>query len=193
MRDPERGAWEDCYMPDPGTVHSAACGICGTTMDVKRDCYGPTSYTMSVGGSKRKHDFFFCPHRNEEWHKKTVEIIHEGDKFVCSALRETCLAEANLWLQSAGKEPYRRDPKREHKWCVPVASKEEEPPKLYRLQNRYQDGGWEDLPDEIFVDPHKATVRAYELCQQAVHYGMVRVVRNSDGKIVVEFPAGGYQ
>jgi hypothetical protein len=46
-------------------------------MNVIRDCYGPTSYVMAVGHSKRQHDFFTCPHRGKAWHKQVVALREE--------------------------------------------------------------------------------------------------------------------
>jgi hypothetical protein len=59
----------------------------------------------------------------------------------------------------------------------------------FRLQNRYQDSGWEDL-NESYANVCEAITIAYTYCQDAVCYGMVRVVWND--KVVVEFPAGGF-
>lgn len=63
----------------------------------------------------------------------------------------------------------------------------------YRLQNRYQDSGWEDLRDEQFHAAREAIRRASKLSQGgrgAMIYGMVRVVRNRDGAVMQEFAAG---
>lgn len=65
---------QDTYMPDPGTRDQVECGVCGTVMDVKRDLDGPTSFTMAIGKSKRKHDFFWCPHREDAWHEQVVQL-----------------------------------------------------------------------------------------------------------------------
>jgi hypothetical protein len=59
----------------------------------------------------------------------------------------------------------------------------------YRLQNRYQDEGWSDLPGEIFAHWIAADDRARQLSRDAICYGMVRVV-DADGPVVY-YPAGG--
>lgn len=65
---------QDVYMPDPGVHDKVECGVCGAEMTVERNVNGPTSFTMAIGGSKREHDCFMCPHRDEAWHKQVIEL-----------------------------------------------------------------------------------------------------------------------
>jgi ADP-ribose pyrophosphatase YjhB (NUDIX family) len=58
----------------------------------------------------------------------------------------------------------------------------------YRLQNRYQDGGWEEL-HEFFNNEADAVKQAIEHACHPIHYGMVRVI-GPDGGVVVEYGAG---
>jgi len=74
----------DHYFPDPGTVDKAFCGLCGTEMEVKRDCEGPTSFVMAMGRSKRKYDSFYCPNREADWHYQ-VAALKEAVKKTPSA------------------------------------------------------------------------------------------------------------
>jgi hypothetical protein len=62
--------------------------------------------------------------------------------------------------------------------------------KRYRLQNRYQDSGWEYLAYEEFEHCGDAICRASELSEDAVAYGMVRVVDKKTGRVVITYPAG---
>ena len=61
----------------------------------------------------------------------------------------------------------------------------------YKLQNRYQDSGWENLDREEFHRLNEAMDRGYELSKNSIAYGMVRVVNLVTGKVEVEYPAGG--
>lgn len=63
------------------------------------------------------------------------------------------------------------------------------PPGGYRLQNRYQDGGWEWLKDEAFTTEDAAIDRAIECASDAIAYGMLRVI-GPDGLEVVTYAAG---
>lgn len=64
----------DCATAKPGTVETLQCRVCGAEMDVTRDVVGPTSWATSVGKIHTAHDSFFCPHREEEWHKKVLSL-----------------------------------------------------------------------------------------------------------------------
>jgi len=59
----------------------------------------------------------------------------------------------------------------------------------YRLQNRYQDGHWEELHIG-FDDLDTASEQAYIMSQKSPIYGMVQVV-NENGDSLVVYPAGG--
>lgn len=62
------------FRPEPGTVHSAVCGICGQDMNVKRDCFGPTSWAGAMSGVKRTFDLFECPNIDTQWHKQATKL-----------------------------------------------------------------------------------------------------------------------
>lgn len=59
---------------------------------------------------------------------------------------------------------------------------------IYKLQNRYQDSGWEDL-DLVFYSRVEAIEKAVELSRNSICYGMVRVVCR--GRVIETFVAGG--
>lgn len=61
----------------------------------------------------------------------------------------------------------------------------------YSLQNRYQDSGWEDLGRYRFDSEDEAVQQAGLLSQDAIIYGMVRVVDRREGRVVATFAAGG--
>ena len=60
----------------------------------------------------------------------------------------------------------------------------------YKLQNRYQDSGWEDLGMEFDI-PKRAVKKALKCSKDAIAYGMVRVVDVKEKRVVVTFAAGG--
>lgn len=59
----------------------------------------------------------------------------------------------------------------------------------YRLQNRYQDSGWETLDNEAYDLCRDAVYRASQLSKDAVAYGMVRVIDSLTGEVIVEYAA----
>ena len=60
---------------------------------------------------------------------------------------------------------------------------------MYRLENRYQDSGWELLSDKFYsVDMAIQTAKKY--AKDAICYGMVRVINIQKQEVIVTFPAG---
>lgn len=76
----------DYFAPDPGKCESCECRVCGTNMDVKRDCEGPTSTVMAMGGFKRKYDRFTCPNVGQDWHTQAMNLRQEIEKTSSAAL-----------------------------------------------------------------------------------------------------------
>ena len=60
----------------------------------------------------------------------------------------------------------------------------------YRLENRYQDSGWEDL-ETPFANCTEAIACAGSLAKDSIIYGMTRVVDLVEGEVVITFAAGG--
>jgi hypothetical protein len=63
--------------------------------------------------------------------------------------------------------------------------------KRYQLQNSYQDSGWETIDGEAYYVENVAVKRAAILSQDAICYGMVRVVDLQKGVVVCTYGAGG--
>lgn len=63
--------------PNPGTIETAECGVCGAQMNVKRDVLGPTGLAEAMRGEKHKHDSFVCPRIEEDWHKQIYRLKME--------------------------------------------------------------------------------------------------------------------
>jgi hypothetical protein len=98
----------DHYFPDPGTCDAVDCGICGTPMFLTKDHYGPTSWTMAMGGSKRKYDSFECSYYKEFWHKQVKKLLQEAKTTPSPSLKEIYKkdAEAILFTRKHTKEVY---------------------------------------------------------------------------------------
>lgn len=61
----------------------------------------------------------------------------------------------------------------------------------YQVQNRYQDGGWENVEGEVYRDPETAISRAKSFSEQPIFYGMARVLDLATNFAVKTFGAGG--
>lgn len=88
------------FTPDAGEVEGPVhCGVCGTKMDERRACYGPTSSIMAMGGSKRHYDFFDCPERKELWHKQVLALRSKARETPSGRLKRMFLEEAEEILE----------------------------------------------------------------------------------------------
>jgi hypothetical protein len=61
----------------------------------------------------------------------------------------------------------------------------------YQVQNRYQDGGWENVQGEVYRDSDTAVSRAESFAKQPIFYGMARVLDLATNFPVKTFSAGG--
>jgi len=58
----------------------------------------------------------------------------------------------------------------------------------YRLQNRYQDSGWEDIPGGM--SRNVAVDRAWEMAKDSICNGMVRVISEDGKEVFTTYVAG---
>ena len=75
------GNYGRCTL-DPGTKESVPCGVCNTEMLVMRNVLGPTVSAEAISGNKHRHDRFWCPHADEDWHGHIVHLkmkIYEAE------------------------------------------------------------------------------------------------------------------
>lgn len=83
------GDTQSVFTPDAGTVKGPVrCGVCRQKMEEHLDCYGPTSSVESMAGSKRHHDLFVCPNREEKWHRQVVALRMEKSNTASAVLSE---------------------------------------------------------------------------------------------------------
>lgn len=91
---------EDVYYPDPNTVKSAKCGICGSNMDIIRNEYSPTGFAEAMAKRSHVHDTFRCIHREEQWHKQAKKLIKEARDHCSKAIADIMLKEAKKILKT---------------------------------------------------------------------------------------------
>lgn len=70
----------EVFTPDPGTVDEMHCRVCNSRCIVERNRFGSTGFAMGMARKKRHHDFFYCPHAEEEWHMKALELFQAIEK-----------------------------------------------------------------------------------------------------------------
>ena len=64
------------FIRDPGAEDEIVCRVCGSLCDVRRDVYGPTSWSTAMARTFKRHDAFICPHADEDWHDKALRLVH---------------------------------------------------------------------------------------------------------------------
>lgn len=88
---------QSAYTPDIGEVPEGSqvlCGVCSSVMDETRNCNGPRGWAMAMTGGKSPHDSFFCPHREEQWHRQVVALRQEAKNSVSGKIAAMLEAEA---------------------------------------------------------------------------------------------------
>ena len=88
---------QSVYTPDPGEIAEGTqvlCGVCKAVMNETRNCNGPRGWAMAMTGSKSKHAFFCCPHREEPWHRQVVALRQEAKNSVSGKIAAMLEAEA---------------------------------------------------------------------------------------------------
>lgn len=63
------------FFENPGEVMQRNCLVCDSVCLVKRDQLGPTSWAGAVAKVSTPHDYFYCPHQDEDWHKQALELL----------------------------------------------------------------------------------------------------------------------
>lgn len=116
---------QDTFLPNPGEYVDVECGVCGAKMIVHRDQCGPTSSVSAMAGSKRPYDYFKCPHRTEDWHRKVVSIrqfMREVPSDVLCSLMRTEVDQIlkHKWEECKGVDPHGE------MWLLPYMIREAE-------------------------------------------------------------------
>lgn len=96
----------DWYTPDPGEVEKACCGVCNTEMTVERSSSRPSG-PVAWSRTMRTVDFFYCPHRKEQWHLQLKQLIEMQKNTPLRFLSVQVEAEIIQILET--KKPTRRD------------------------------------------------------------------------------------
>lgn len=85
----------DSFTPDAGTVNTCICKVCGSVMNIEKNCRGPTSYVEAIGKITRNYDHFTCNYSNESWHKTVLELILEKEKTASVSIKKMLEKEAH--------------------------------------------------------------------------------------------------
>jgi hypothetical protein len=78
----------DNFVTDRDAVREMHCRVCGSKCNVKRNDYGPTCFAAAVAKKYRYHDHFFCPHTDEGWHRKALDLVLSLENTPSKRVRE---------------------------------------------------------------------------------------------------------
>lgn len=67
----------DAFATPPHQEATIACRVCGATCDVTRDIDPVPSYVRGLMNLNRPHDYFLCPHGEEDWHRAAHRLAAE--------------------------------------------------------------------------------------------------------------------
>lgn len=87
------------FHPDPGKWDEMECRVCNTKCVVERDRLGPTCFAAAMGGSKRKHDCFWCPYHEAEWHEHALKLKREIEDTVNKKIKAIMQEELDELLE----------------------------------------------------------------------------------------------
>jgi hypothetical protein len=65
----------DVFYEAPGVIDERVCQVCGSVCDVERNRLSSTSWAGAMAKVKTLHDYFYCPHCEEDWHEQALELV----------------------------------------------------------------------------------------------------------------------
>lgn len=71
----------DSFFTKPFEKPGMTCRVCGSQCDSRRSVRGPTSFGEAMSGVRTLHDSYSCPHSEEPWHMRALELamaIHDS-------------------------------------------------------------------------------------------------------------------
>lgn len=90
------------YTPNTGVISEndhIECGVCGMTMNVDRNCFGPRCMAEAMQKIGSHYDKFVCPCADNEWHKRVVDIRNEIKQTASLKLQNLLQSEVNELIE----------------------------------------------------------------------------------------------
>lgn len=64
----------DFFISEPNSADERSCRVCGSRCRVARNVFGPTGFVSAMAKQFRAHDEFVCPHTDEAWHDRALQL-----------------------------------------------------------------------------------------------------------------------
>jgi hypothetical protein len=65
----------DTFFEKPGEIQEHNCMVCGSLCSVQRNQLGSISWASAMAHKSTPHDYFYCPHIDEDWHTQAEALV----------------------------------------------------------------------------------------------------------------------
>jgi len=64
----------DFFIAEPDSREERHCRVCNAPCKAMRNVFGPTGFVSAMAKKFTYHDEFVCPHTDEPWHQKALQL-----------------------------------------------------------------------------------------------------------------------
>jgi hypothetical protein len=64
----------DFFIAEPDSGEERHCRVCNAPCKAMRNVFGPTGFVSAMAKKFTYHDEFVCPHTDEPWHQKALQL-----------------------------------------------------------------------------------------------------------------------
>ena len=64
----------DFFICEPNSGEEKTCRVCNSRCKSARNVFGPTGFIYAMANRFTYHDEFVCPHTDEPWHEKALQL-----------------------------------------------------------------------------------------------------------------------
>ena len=89
----------DFFISEPNSTDEKSCRVCGSKCRVTRNVFGPTGFASAVAKKFSAHDEAVCPHTDETWHDKALQLAVAIDETPSKRLEALMRADLDDLLQ----------------------------------------------------------------------------------------------
>ena len=65
----------DFFIAEPDSGEERHCRVCNAPCKAMRNVFGPTGFVSAMAKKFTYHDEFVCPHTDEPWHQKALQLM----------------------------------------------------------------------------------------------------------------------
>ena len=70
----------DFFIAEPNSGEAKRCRVCDSPCKSTPNVFGPTGFISAMAKSFTYHDEFVCPHTDELWHEKALQLAISIDE-----------------------------------------------------------------------------------------------------------------